>query len=160
VRENIEYRFRVPNAAVFTLYSKTLEYALKYPLPTTLGRDRSVQGNVPALVSGDGRRSLQLQEGCVTLTNNHVDPILFFSRESTMLCFTIVLREQKKKRSTRDQKQRAGQDLAKSAQKLRTPPIIANHSKHEEAAAERSSQQDRRRKDRKRGVMGVRRQSM
>jgi hypothetical protein len=39
-------------------------------------------------------------------------------------------------------------------------PIIANHSKHEEAAAERSSQQDRRRKDRKRGVMGVRRQSM
>jgi hypothetical protein len=34
VRERIEYRFRVPSAAVFTLYSysKALEYPLEYPL--------------------------------------------------------------------------------------------------------------------------------
>jgi hypothetical protein len=38
VRERIEYRFRVPSAAVFTLYSysKALEYPLKYPTTSSL----------------------------------------------------------------------------------------------------------------------------
>jgi prepilin signal peptidase PulO-like enzyme (type II secretory pathway) len=38
VRERIEYRFRVPSAAIFTLYSysKVLEYPLEYPTAGSL----------------------------------------------------------------------------------------------------------------------------
>jgi hypothetical protein len=38
VRKRIEYRFRVPNAVVFTLYSysKALEYRFRVPLTTGL----------------------------------------------------------------------------------------------------------------------------
>jgi hypothetical protein len=41
VRERIEYRFRVPSAAVFTLYSysKTLVYRLEYATAGSLTHD-------------------------------------------------------------------------------------------------------------------------
>jgi hypothetical protein len=44
VRERIEYRFRVPSAAVFTLYSysKALEYYLEYPPRVVLEVHRSI----------------------------------------------------------------------------------------------------------------------
>jgi hypothetical protein len=40
VRERIEYRFRVPTAAVFTLYSysKALEYRFRVPTAASLSR--------------------------------------------------------------------------------------------------------------------------
>jgi hypothetical protein len=43
VRERIEYRFRVPNAAVFTLYSysKALEYRFRVPTAGSLKLVRS-----------------------------------------------------------------------------------------------------------------------
>jgi hypothetical protein len=41
VREKIEYRFRVPSAAVFTLYSysKALEYRFRVPTAGSLRRE-------------------------------------------------------------------------------------------------------------------------
>jgi hypothetical protein len=44
VRERIEYRFRVPSAAVFTLYSysKVLEYRFRVPTAAGLMRKRKM----------------------------------------------------------------------------------------------------------------------
>jgi hypothetical protein len=51
VRESIEYRFRVPSAAVFTLYSysKALEYRFRVPTAASLTRNDLINFNLKSI---------------------------------------------------------------------------------------------------------------